>query len=52
MGLTGTGAGVECVPMDVLGDGVVRVWEVVEGGDGVVLLWLPILTEVVMVPDV
>lgn len=36
--------------MDVLGDRVVRVWEVVEGGDGVVLLWLPILTEVVMVP--
>lgn len=36
--------------MDGLGEKVVWVWEVVEGTDGVVLLWLPILCEVVIVP--
>lgn len=48
--MIGTGAAVECAPVDVLGDKVVRVWEVVDGSDGVVLLWLPILSEVVIVP--
>lgn len=36
--------------MDGLGEKVVWVWEVVEGTDGVVLLWLSILSEVVIVP--
>ena len=38
------------MPPDVLGDEGRRVWEVGEGGDGVVFLWLPILSEVVIVP--
>lgn len=49
MGLIGTGTAVECLLVDVLGLDVVRVWEVVDGSD-VVLLWLPVLSEVVIAP--
>lgn len=52
MGLIGTGTAVECLLVDVLGVDVVRVWEVVGGSDVVVLLWLPVLSEVVIAPGV
>lgn len=48
-GLTGTGAAVEWVPVEVPGVEVVRVWEVVEGSDAV-LPPLSALGEVVIFP--
>ena len=48
--MIGTGTAVECLLVDVLGVDVVRVWEVVGGSDVVVLLWLPVLSEVVIAP--
>lgn len=52
MGLLGTEVADERVPVDVLGVEVVRVWEVVEGGDVAMLLSLSVLSEVVIAPDV